>query len=330
MSRDRGPRRPRSRDRSAWAALAAVTVLSMTAGGCVVVHGERAVVPSATRSEAAAALDGFTRAYNEADKEYDPALDAAYTTGALASIDAARLRAGRAGHPAGNPSHTPLRLTDAKFTIPAKAGWPRWFLADARGNKGGTARWLLVFTRGGPDEGWRAAYLTLVGPGDVPEFRTDAEGRAEAVPADAADLAAEPAALSGAYAAYLREGGRAFADGPHTSDWRAQRERRATRPGLVTQYLDEPLTDGDHAPLALRTEDGGALVFFATRHFEKRTAAPGTTVPAPGEDVLALTEGTVRRSLTMEFVSNEVALDPPEGGVSVLGRIQGLTAAKGE
>ncbi|MGV9286102.1 hypothetical protein [Streptomyces sp. NPDC003719] len=330
MSRDRGPRRPRRLDRSALIAVS-VTALSLSASGCVVVHGEREVLPATTRAEAAKALEQFTDAYNKADKAYDGSLDAEYTTGALAAIDSARLKAGRANNPGGNPSHTPLELTDAQFTIPKKAGWPRWFVADTRANKGGAARWLLVFTRDGLEDTWEVAYLTLVAPGDVPEFKTDEDGWAEAVPANSTELAAEPAGLSKDYTAYLKDGGKVFADGAHTSSWRALREKRSIRPGLVTQYIDEPLTDGDYAPLALRTKDGGAMVFFTTRHFEKQTAAQGTSVPAPNKDVLALTDGEIKQSLTMEFVSNEVALDPAGSGqVSVLGRIQGMTSAKGE
>ncbi|BET50500.1 hypothetical protein RGQ21_54820 [Kitasatospora aureofaciens] len=329
MSQDRGPRRPRRLEKYALIS-ASATALSLTASGCVVVHGEREVLPSATRAEAAKALEQFTTAYNAADKAYDASLDADHTTGALAAIDSARLKAGAANHPDGNPAHEPLELTDAKFTIPKKAGWPRWFVADTKANKGGTARWLLVFARDGLDETWEAAYLTLVAPGKVPEFKTDQDGWAEAVPANATDVSVPPADLSKDYTTYLQDGGKTFADGVHTSSWRALREKRSTRPGLVTQYIDEPLANGDYAPLALRTEDGGALVFFTSRHFEKQTAARGASVPTPNKDVLALTDGEIKQSLTMEFVSNEVALDPADGQVSVLGRVQGLTSGKGE
>ncbi|MFB7651780.1 MULTISPECIES: hypothetical protein [unclassified Streptomyces] len=329
MSRDRGPRRPLRLDRKILTA-ASVTALSLTASGCVVVHGEREVLPSATRAEAAKALEQFTSAYNAADKAYDASLDADHTAGALAAIDSARLKAGRANHPDGNPAHAPLELTDAKYTIPKKAGWPRWFVADTKANKGGKSRWLLVFTRDGMDETWQATYLTLVAPDRMPEFKTDADGWAEAVPANSTDLAAPPADLSKDYTTYLQDGGASFADGVHTSSWRKVREKRSSRPGLVTQFIDEPLTNGDYAPLALRTKDGGALVFFTTRHFEKQTSARGAAVPTPNKDVLALTDGEIKQSLTMEFVSNEVALDPADGKVSILGRVQGLTSAKGE
>ncbi|WP_405672292.1 hypothetical protein [Streptomyces sp. NBC_01530] len=332
MSRDRGPRRLRRLDRRVLIA-ASVTALSLTASGCVVVHGEREVLPSSTRGEAVRALRQFTTAYNKADKAYDSSLDADHVTGALGDIDAARLKAGHANNPGGNPAHTPLKLTDVTYTIPKKAGWPRWFVADAAANKGGNSRWVFVFLRGGPDESWQVAYLTLVVPGQMPKFQKDADGWAEAVPADSTELAVRPADLSKDYATYLKSGGSSFADGANTSGWRAKRKKSAQQPGRVTQYIDEPLTSGDYAPLALRTANGGALVFFTTRYYAKETAYPGTSLPTPTKDVQALTKGEVKQSLTMELRSNQVALDPAQGSgkaqVGVLGRIEGLTSAVG-
>ncbi|MEV0171087.1 hypothetical protein AB0I00_08150 [Streptomyces sp. NPDC050803] len=333
MSTDRSPLRRRRLDRRVLIATSVTALsltLSLTASGCVVVHGERELVPAATQAEAAKALKEFTTAYNAADKAYDSSLDADHVTGALGDIDEARLTAGHANSPEGNTAHSPLEFTDAEFTIPKKAGWPRWFVANAQGNRGGDSRWLMVFTREGLAEPWEAAYLTLVGPDDLPEFKKDKDGWAEAVDAESLELAVPPADLSKDYTDYLRDGGDTFADGSHTSGWREKRTKNAKKPGLVTQYIDEPLTEGDYAPVALRTADGGALVFFTTHHFQKQTAAAGTSVPTPNDSVLALTKGEIKQSLTMEFVSNEVALDPVEGQVSILGRIEGLTGAKGE
>ncbi|MFH9659769.1 hypothetical protein ACH4NF_05140 [Streptomyces sp. NPDC017248] len=329
MTRERSRRRLRRRERNALIA-ASLTALSLTASGCVVVHGEREVLPAATRAEAARALTAFTAAYNKADQTYDRSVDAPYVTGALAAIDSARLRAGHVNSPSGNPRHTPLTLTDVKITIPEKAGWPRWFVADARGNKGGDYRWVLVFTRGDLGERWRVAYLTLMAPGTVPEFRTGEAGWAEAVPAGTGRLAVRPDALSKAYAAYLKSGGKTFADGRGTSGLRAERAKAARKPGLVRQFIDAPLTHGDYAPLALRTADGGALVFFTTHHYEKQTAYPGATVPVPDRDVRALIKGEVKQSLTLESIANEAVYDPAGSGpVRMLGRVQGLTAAQG-
>ncbi|MET9408865.1 hypothetical protein ABZX90_24330 [Streptomyces sp. NPDC002935] len=336
MSRDhtgRSPRRPRSLGRFTLAT-GTMTVLSLAVSGCVVVHGEREVVPSATRAEAARALKDFTASYNKADKTYDRSQDADRVTGPLADIDGAKLKAGHTNHPAGNPAHSPLEFSDPEFSIPAKAAWPRWFVANTAANKGVPgSRWLLVFTRGSADEVWQASYLTVLGAGDVPEFAKDEGGWARPVTADDAALAIEPAKLGRSYATYLKAGGTTFAAGVHTSQWRAQREKFASKPGLARQYIDEPLNSGDYAPVGLRTADGGALVFFATHRFEKQTAAAGTGIPTPAADVRALTTGEIKQSLTLEFVSNQAVLDPAKGSarkVSVLGRIEGLTGAEGE
>ncbi|WP_406329407.1 hypothetical protein [Streptomyces sp. NBC_00203] len=337
MSTDRAgrsPRRLRSLNQFALAT-GAVTVLSLTASGCVVVHGEREIVPAATRAEAARALKDFTTAYNKADKEYDRSLDADRVTGPLADIDGAKLKAGHKNNPGGNPAPSPLTFSDAKFVIPEKAAWPRWFVADTAANKGVPgSRWLLVFTRGDANDVWQVSYLTVLAADDVPKFKTDENGYAQPVTADDAALAIEPEKLSQSYATYLKAGGDTFAAGTHTSQWRAQRKKFASKPGLARQYIDEPLTSGDYAPVGLRTADGGALVFFTTHRYEKQTAAAGTEIPAPTADVQALTTGEIKQSLTLEFVSNQAALDPAKSsgsqGVSILGRIEGLTGAKGE
>ncbi|MGW1888804.1 hypothetical protein ACWCP6_00875 [Streptomyces sp. NPDC002004] len=318
-------------------AAATVTVLAATASGCVTVHGEREVIPAATRTEAARALKSFTTAYNKADKAFDPALDASRVDGALGDINQAGLKAKHAGNPGGNPDFSPLVLTDAKFTVPRMAGWPKFFLADTESNRNADPkhpdRWLVVFTRSGPDAVWEATYLTIVPPAKVPSFAEDGKGWARPVSPDSTALAVAPRDLSPGYARYLADGGDAFAPGQHTSQWRAQRKKNATRPGLSTQYIDQPLSGGAYAPVGLRTTDGGALVFFATHHYEKQTAAKGLNLNI-SPDVKALMTGDAKQSVTLERVSNQAVLDPEQTAadhrVEFLNRIQGLTGAVGE
>ncbi|MCQ4210257.1 hypothetical protein [Streptomyces longispororuber] len=312
---------------------AAAVVLSLTASGCVTVHGELEIVPTTTKAEAARALDTFVTAYNKAEKSYDSSADAKYVTGALGAIDAAKLKAGRTLHPDGNPKHTELKLTDTRFTVPKKAGWPRWFVADSDNNRLAGYRWVMVFTRDDVSEPFAVSYLTLFRDGKVPKFKTDGDGWGEAVTPDAGKLAVPPADLSKKYADYLdpkSDAADGFADGQHTTQWRASRKKNGTRPGLSTQYIDEPLVSSDYAPVALRTEDGGALVFFATRRYEKQTASPGSDLPAIGASVKALMTGEPKQSATYGYVSNQAAFDPPgSGDVDVLARVEGITTAEG-
>ncbi|MCK8678167.1 hypothetical protein [Streptomyces lichenis] len=320
------------------AGCAAAVVLALTASGCVTVHGEREVLPGASRAEAAKALKDFTDAYNAADKTYDPGRDAGRVTGVFAAINQAGLKARGANSPGGNPEHRPLELTDARFVIPKKAGWPRWFVADTDSNRdteGGAddSRWLLVFVRGGGDQLWEVAYLAILEEDGVPRFRLDRDGLAEPAAPDTAALAVAPRDLSRAYADYLHSGRpESFAPGPNTSEWRTRRAESARRPGMTTQYVDRAWDTGAYAPLGLRTEDGGALVFFASRFYDRQTAAEGYR-PKVSPDVQALLTGEVRSTLTREWASSQAALVKPAGAgkdqVAVVSRLQGVTSAKG-
>ncbi|MFG3345043.1 hypothetical protein ACGF1Z_08240 [Streptomyces sp. NPDC048018] len=327
------------RKRPADTLLAAVTAagLALTASGCVTVHGERELIPATSRAEADQALEDFTEAFNKADKAYDPTLDAGRVTGPLGEINQAGLRSRQVSSPGGNKDHRPLKLTDARYAIPRKAGWPRWFVADTDSNRDtdqgpGDNRWVLVFVRAAAAEPWQVAYLSILAPGKVPAFKTEA-GYAVPVAAATKDLAVAPAELGERYVSFLRDGQQGpFAAGPETTEWRAERKKAANRPGLVTQYVDQPESRGDFAPLGLATEDGGALVFFATRYFERQTAAPGYR-PKVGRDVKALMTGEVKDTITKRWVSSQAVLVKPAGtaadGVVVLGRVQGVTAAEG-
>lgn len=303
------------------------------------VHGELEVVPGATKSEAARALEDFTAAYNAADKAYDPALDADRVTGSLGAINQAGLKARQKNNPGGNATHKPLELADASFTIPKKAGWPRWFVADTDSNRDEDTgkldtRWLVVFLRTDPDALWKAAYLAVVSPSQVPEFRLDEDGSALPAPVAEGQLAVEPEDLSTAYTSYLEKGTPdVFAPGPTTSGWRDAR-RTTRRAGFSFQYVDQALDSGTFAPLGLTTEDGGALAFFSSKHFERQTAAKGLR-PEVNADVEALLSGEVKSTLTKERVSSQLVYIPRRGAgdtggkVLVLNRLPGLTAAQG-
>ncbi|WP_405763591.1 hypothetical protein OG234_09455 [Streptomyces sp. NBC_01420] len=313
------------------------TVLGLTASGCVTVHGEREVVPAATKAEAAEALKAFTTAYNAADKAYDPALDADVVTGSLGAVNQAGLKARHRIEPTGNARHRPLELSDTRFVIPKKAGWPRWFVADTDSNRDRDqgkqdTRWLLAFVKSGPDAGWKAAYLSVVTPGQVPALAKDGDGGAEPVAADGPGLVVAPQDLGMRYTQYLQKGAPdVFAPGAATSQWREAR-LNTRRAGFSYQYVDQPLDDGTYAPLALATEDGGALVFFSSRHYERQTAAQGLR-PTVDPDVEALLTGEVKSTLTKERISSQLVYVPKKGAgterVAVLNRLPGLTSAKG-
>ncbi|EDY43832.1 conserved hypothetical protein [Streptomyces sp. SPB074] len=301
--------------------------LALTATGCVTVHGETALVPTATRGEAATALKRFRAAYNEAAGALDPAKDAAFLAGPFGAITQDTLRSRRAQDPGAGRRATPLEVSDVRYLIPRQRGWPRWFVADTDTNrdvdddKARDTRWLFLFTRSGPEAGWRATYLAILAPARIPEFRTDGDGYV---------VPATPGALSRAYTRYLQDGeGERFAPGSHTTGWREQRAKNAERPGWTVQWADEPASTGTFRPYALRTADGGSLAFFASRHYERRTGAANVAV-VPPPAAKPLLKGRVDRSYTLEYTSNETVKVPERGGpVVFLNRLQGLTGAEG-
>ncbi|CAM3709444.1 MULTISPECIES: hypothetical protein [Streptomyces] len=327
-TRVRTPRRtPLAAAVTAGALLASLT-------GCVTVHGESAVVPALGKAEAAKVLRTFVERNNRANTAYDTALNARIETGALGAIDQAGLTARKKVRPQGNPDYVPLKLTDTRYLIPEQAGWPKFFVTDSRSNRKGQGRWLFVFQRDRADGPWKAAYLSVVDPDAMPEFARDAEGHVKAVPVGGASgLTVAPDQLSRRYTRYLQEGaGDDFATGPHTSVQRKQRLKEMKRTSVRNEFADQAVRSPQFAPFGLRTKDGGALVFFASRHHHKQTLPRGYRPQIKNPLVKALMSGTPKQSVTFVRMSEQAVTVPARkshGKVDFLSRIEGLTTARG-
>jgi hypothetical protein len=338
---------------------AAAIALTVPLAGCVTVHGERALVPSLRPAEAAKVLADFAAQNNKATKAYDEQAITAAEAGPLGAIDQAGVRAKHANNPGGNKSYSPLKFSDAKFLIPEQRGWPKFFVAEAKTNRNGDARWLLVFRRGGAQQPWKADFLGVATPDELPDFAVDKAGHAEAVPLAGTDLAVQPGQLSAQYANYLDSGAGAsggsgksgasggsgsgsgkngaaadgvFADGPATSGLKDSRAKSAHTASTVTQYADQADVAGDFAPVALRTTDGGAVVFFGSRHQSRATFRADHPLTLD-DDTKALTSGTPKTSITLYRVAQSMVRVPPKKAgakVTFVSYLTGLVSAKGE
>ncbi|MEV5777121.1 hypothetical protein AB0L49_38875 [Streptomyces antimycoticus] len=299
------------------------------------VHGERENIPSVDKAEAPKALEQFTDAYNKAYRELDPALAGQAETGPLEAITTADLKAQHASSPNGNPKYPALELSDVTYRIPKQVGWPKFFVADTDSNRDDN-RWLFVFTRGGADEPWKAAYLSILSQDEVPDFATDKDGWAKPVPTEGPTpkLATRPDKLSAEYTDYLMTGeGSVFADGQSTSGLRDTRKKFLRTPKFWTEYIDTPAQGAQDAPVGLRTSDGGAIVFFSSHHRQKQTMAKGFR-PNPDPQIKALMTGEAKKAVTLTRVSESAvrvpAKDAADPKVVFLNRLEGVTAAKGE
>lgn len=332
--------RVRARATTAGAGLATALALVASLSGCITVHGEEAVVPATTEEEAEEVFENFVEVTNEANQAYDAELNATIENGPMGAIDHAGLTARGAVDPGGNDDYQPIEFDDVQYHIPQQAGWPKFFVADARPNQqpeeGPEQRWLLVFTRQSIDDDWFATYRSTHVADSVPEFATDDDDYLDDVPVSGFEyredsgLAIEPNDLSEEYAGFLQEGSGPFAEGPFTSDIVTQRAEAGENPAFQIQYQDLPPEEDDFAPVAIRTAEGGALVFFSAHHHEKQTMAEGET-PSVDEHTAALMEGTAERAVTLNRAAMYVALVPEgDGQAEVTSRVAGLTSAEGE
>lgn len=313
---------------------AAAIALTVPLAGCVTVHGERALIPSIRPAEAAKVLANFAAQNNKATKSYDRQAITSIEAGPLGAIDEAGVRAKHANNPQGNPKYSALKFSDQKYFIPEQRGWPKFFVAEALTDRSTNERWLLAFRRGAPTEPWKADYLGVAVPGSLPDFAVDKDGHAESVPLAGTDLVVQPGQLSAQYAGYL-DGGKdapqVFADGPATSGLRTNRASAARTANTVTQYADQPDSSGDFTPIALRTTDGGAVVFFGSRHQSRATFRASYHLNLD-KDTQALTSGTPRTSITLARVSQNMVTVPRRSStakVSFLSNLTGLVSAKG-
>ncbi|MET7903561.1 hypothetical protein ABZS86_19715 [Streptomyces sp. NPDC005355] len=307
----------------------------MTLTGCMTVHGERENIPSVDKADAPKALQRFADGYNKAYRELDPSLASEVETGPLEAISTADLKAQHANSPGGNPKFPELKLSDARYSIPKQVGWPKFFVADTDSDRDDN-RWLFVFTRAGADQPWKAAYLSILSQDEVPDLATDKDGWAKPVPAAGPTprLVTRPDKLSAEYADYLMTGkGEIFADGQATSELRDSRKKFVRTPKFWTEYIDTPAQGAPYAPVGLRTQDGGALVFFASHHRQKQTMAKGFR-PNPDAQIRALMTGEAKKAVTLTRVAESAvrvpAKDAADPQVVFLNRLEGVTAAKGE
>jgi hypothetical protein len=169
----------------------------------------------------------------------------------------------------------------------------------------------------------------------MPRFATDGDGYVEDIPLGKGrkGLTIAPGRLSKAYTTYLgKRAGEKFADGDATSGLLAQRAKEQQQENVRTEYADLPAQPPQYTPFALRTEDGGAVVFFASHHQTKRTLPRNYTVEVSNPLVKALMSGTPEHSVTYVRIAQDTVKVPSakQGGqITFIDQIKDLTGAKG-
>ncbi|GAA2844699.1 hypothetical protein GCM10010517_00930 [Streptosporangium fragile] len=194
------------------------------------------------------------------------------------------------------------------------AGEADWFVAVSY--EPGVAR--VVDVMSSAPGGWRlvaSAADTRATPARFPKIATDAEGYATSLPENAPGLIATPRQIARAHLASLEraETDSRFDEGPWTSDtarfWQQERAQleQADWKLTLSYRLEGPVR-------ALRTSDGGALVWYGARSTEVRTAEkPGATVRLKGSAAVRTRNKSFANSVSATYGRMYVTHVPPAG-----------------
>ncbi|MGW2858262.1 hypothetical protein [Streptomyces sp. NPDC001205] len=214
---------------------------------------------------------------------------------------------------------------NAQLYIPRiAAGQPRWFAAALSATPGKAPNRLAVFAEQSQHKRWELVSVADLYGTDLPKVALDADGYATAVAADGnKDLAAGADLLR---SAILDN----FATGRQNSGKKVFTESKASSQQIkvhdetVKQYGSQGTSTFAGAAnryrdaYALKTTDGGALVFFSHTHTQTDAVArPGLQLN-PGKDDRAWLHDVPRTSIRYEFVCNDAATVPAKAAPSTL------------
>lgn len=181
------------------------------------------------------------------------------------------------------------RVAAVEVTIArVPVGHARWFVATLTYANARTARTHLIFQEGpsgaGEMEGWRVVAGSTAAAGQaLPRVARNGDGVAEALAEDVEGLVATPRQVAEAHATWISHldgetgSGRVLAADGYTKD--AVTDRRAERAKLRGQWTLRMQTSNPGTVYALRTQDGGALVWYALREQHTYSVA----VPGAGQ-----------------------------------------------
>jgi hypothetical protein len=290
--------------------------------------------PPLTPAQAKAVLAGYTTVNNNANATRSGTLLAAVETGSSYAIDAGlyRVQQGTAPFPAFGPAR-------ATYYIPhdEPAAGPRWFVVQVANAFSAspakvTSNEYLLFTQQVPGGPWQDAVEPyLIAGASVPRIAVGADGLATAVSLDTLAVAAEPSQLPAATAASL--------DG--TGNTPGQPAVHA--PGNLADVGDQEfwagkLPDGKVTDVhtaaagaagqefALRTADGGALVFYTDAAQVTLTPPAGTMLHLTVPGFYSPAQGLSQAG--MSYLEQFATYDPPAGAgqaPSVVADYSGIT-----
>lgn len=306
----------------------ATVVLALTACAVPSKRGDLSLGKSAVRSsEVTEIFDHYRDVWATASEVLDPKPLSTVETGAALAIDSGSFdvaqKSGSKNSRAPGPSDV-VQVETPYFTK-----YPLWFVAVSRSDK--TQR-VQVFERTSAYDPWLLVDTPEIAAGaNLPELRRRGGDALAVKAANGAGMAASPQKAAAAYASALVPG--AKAGGVDVSDdaFRQQMSRTAEQNsalkgvGFSQKWRADPVTH------ALRTSDGGALVFATLERLDAYTVQDGVTVTFPeGSPQQAFLQTGISTSGTLRYLHQVLLRVPPgDGPVRALGQYGGVVEAQG-
>jgi hypothetical protein len=301
---------------------------SLTAcGGGSAVHAHPAGSPAISRQQAAQVLSDYEKTDNQANRDLNDSLLNSVETGPQLSMDSASYKL----HRVTNARYAPFTFTKPAFYIPRLTAYPHWFAVDAVAGpvtgKGRPPRFAMLFRQEAPGAPWRLAADPYVTSASSPlsAIRLDSSGYATPIAADEAGrLAVAPDKIVPAHANLLTSGPAApgaasLAGGPQTNQ--AYNALQQARGGFAKLGVDltSRFTPSGQPVYALRTTDGGAIVWYVLQQQETYVSAKPGTLSIAGDLVGLAPAGKVDKRLDTTVLIQYLARIPVRGGATVDG-----------
>lgn len=311
--------------------LTALPLLAACAGSSGA-HSHATGSPAVSKRQAEQVLTDYQTANNKANRALDAAALGTVETGAQLSMDVAGYKL----HRVTKEGFRDFSFVKPVFYIPRLTGYPHWFAVDAAAaaKPAGTVqplRHALLFRQETASAPWRLAADPFVSGSGTPlsAIALDSDGYATPVAPDAGHLALSPSKMASAHAEVLNSGlgpvgssvpgATALAKGPQTSQaYDALQQARGGFAKLGVS-LTSRFTPSTQPTYALRTTDGGAVVWYVLQQQETYAASKPGTLSITGDLVGLAPAGRVDRRLDTTVLVQYLASVPAEGTATVSG-----------
>jgi len=347
----------------AWAGAALALTAALAAAGCTSTPAVTSAGTQAGTQAGSTTREVTTAQAGQVFASYVTVADRAASTGdaslALSNVTGVQKLAITTQLKAGAGALARYRYGTPAFDLPRQNGYPRWFVASVtrsatggQGSPGGTAglslaaagQVLMVFQQGSATAPWLLSSTSQLPAGvSVPPLATDSAGYAATVPLNSGAQLARPDAAGPLQAAVVDDGPaspatQVVAAGNLTTGIYAAARAALTAPaGDIYQW---ELEGTHYANFALRTADGGALVFYGM-YLDSAVEVPaipnkgvvqaGPPITVPGYLAFLLPPGqpVPRLRLATQQLLSFAAVDPPAKAASTAAKIQVIAIGGG-